>query len=42
VSVESKFDDVVYKIDIEWVQEIKEGDRDLLVFLKVFLNSLLR
>ena len=34
--------DVEYKVDIEWVQCIGEQDKDMMVFMKVFFNSLLR
>ena len=35
-------DDVEYQIDITWVQCIAEQDNDMLVFLKVFFNSMLK
>lgn len=36
------YDDQDYKIDIQWVQEIGQNDRDMLVFMKVFFNSMLK
>ena len=38
----NSFEDVEYKIDIRWVQEIDESDRDMMVFFKIFFNSLLK
>ena len=38
----ASIDDVEYKIDISWVQSIAEADNDMLVFLKVFFNSMLK
>ena len=38
----ASIDDVEYKIEISWVQCIAEADNDMLVFLKVFFNSMLR
>ena len=35
-------DEVEYQIDISWVQCIAEADNDMLVFLKVFFNSMLK
>ena len=40
--MESTFEEQTYKLDIQWVQEIGEQDRDMLVFFKVFFNSLLK
>lgn len=35
-------DEVEYSIEISWVQCISEADQDMLVFLKVFFNSMLK
>lgn len=42
IEYENEFEGVTYKIEVKWVQEIGENDRDLLVFFKVFFNSLLK
>jgi len=39
---EGNFDEQDYKIDIQWVLEIGPHDRDMLVFMKVFFNSMLK
>jgi len=39
---ENTFEDVTYKINVNWVQEIGEQDRDMMVFFKIFFNSLLK
>lgn len=38
----NSFEDQEYKINIQWVQEIGEQDKDMLVFFKIFFNSLLK
>ena len=41
-SMQASIDDVEYKVEITWVQCIAEADNDMLVFLKIFFNSLLK
>jgi aubergine-like protein len=41
-TMKATLDDVEYEIAISWVQCIAEQDNDMLVFLKVFFNSLLK
>ena len=38
----ASIDEVEYQIEITWVQCISEKDNDMLVFLKVFFNSMLK
>lgn len=39
---ETTYDDQKYKITVQWVQGIERTDPDMLVFYKVFFNSLLK
>ena len=40
--MKATIDEVEYTVEITWVQCIAEADNDMLVFLKVFFNSLLK
>lgn len=39
---EGEHDGTKYKVNIEWVQMVEPTDRDHMVFLKIFFNSMMR
>ena len=39
---EAEHEGAKFKVAIEWVQEVEPTDRDHLVFLKIFFNSMMR
>jgi len=39
---DGEFDGNKYKISIEWVQMVEPSDRDHMIFLKIFFNSMMR
>ena len=41
-TMKATLDEVEHEIEITWVQHIAEKDNDMLVFLKVFFNSMLK
>lgn len=39
---EGEHDGTKYKVSLEWVQQVDANDRDHLIFLKIFFNSMMR
>lgn len=39
---EAEYEGTQYKVTLEWVQIIESDDRDHLIFLKIFFNSMMR
>jgi aubergine len=40
--LEAVYDEVTYRVSISWVQAIGNQDKDMLAFLKIFFNSMLK